>query len=209
MCKKMLLLHDPKQNLIVSSDMNFEDDIQKSLKILESGGTLLYPTDTIWGIGCDATSRSAVEKVYRIKRRSEAKSLIILIDSFEKLPLYIEKVPDITEDLLASISTPVTIIYSNARKLASNVIASDGTIAIRIVKDDFCAELIRRFGKPIVSSSANISGSDSPVVFSQVADEIRDSVDYIVAYKQDYFTRSKPSTIIRLNDDGIYTIIRG
>ena len=189
--------------------MNFEDDIEKSLKVLESGGTLLYPTDTIWGIGCDATNRSAVEKVYRIKSRSEAKSLIILIDSIEKLSLYIEKVPDITEDLLASISTPVTIIYSNARKLASNVIAADGTIAIRIVKDDFCAELIRRFGKPIVSTSANISGSDAPVVYSQVADEIKNAADYTVTYKQDYFTRSKPSTIIRLNDDGMYTIIRG
>jgi L-threonylcarbamoyladenylate synthase len=188
--------------------MNFEDDIQKSLKILESGGTLLYPTDTIWGLGCDATSRSAVEKIYKIKRRSEAKSMIILIDSIEKLSTYIEKVPDITEDLLASISNPVTIIYSNARKLASNLIAGDGTIAIRIVKDDFCIDLIRRFGKPVVSTSANISGSDAPIVYSQVADEIRESVDFIVTHKQEYFTRSKPSTIIRLNDDGIYTIIR-
>lgn len=116
--------------------------------------------------------------------------------------------PDITADLLASIDNPVTIIYSNARKLASNVIASDGTIAIRIVKDAFCIELIRRFGKPIVSSSANISGVEAPVVFSQIVDEIKNSVDYTVTYKQDYFTRSKPSTIIRLRDDGLYTIIR-
>lgn len=188
--------------------MDFEDDIQKSFKILESAGTLLYPTDTIWGIGCDATSRFAVEKVYKIKRRSEAKSLIILIDTIDKLSTYIEKVPDITEDLLASISTPVTIIYSNARKLASNLIAADGTIAIRIVKDDFCTELIRRFGKPVVSTSANISGADAPVVFSQVSDEIKNAVDYTVTYKQDFFTRAKPSTIIRLNDDGMYTIIR-
>lgn len=189
--------------------MNFNDDIEKSLKILESGGTILYPTDTIWGIGCDATNTIAVEKIYRIKSRTEAKSLIVLLDDLEKLAKYVEKVPDITGDLLASITNPVTIIYSNAQKLAPNVIASDGTIGIRIVKDAFCAELIRRFGKPIVSSSANISGFDAPVVFSQISKEIKNSVDYIVNYKQDYYTRSKPSTIIRLRDDGLYTIIRG
>ncbi len=189
--------------------MDFENEIVKSLKVLEQGGTILYPTDTVWGIGCDATNTMAVEKIYRIKSRAEAKSMIILIDHIDKLSTYIEKIPDITDDLLASITNPVTIIYSNARKLAANVIASDGTIAIRIVKDEFCAELIRRFGKPIVSTSANISGFDTPVVFSQIAIEIKQSVDYIVTYKQDYFTRSKPSTIIRLRDDGTYIIIRG
>src|SRR5512133_1363512 len=140
--------------------MNFDNDIEKSLKVLADGGTLLYPTDTIWGIGCDATNTMAVEKIYRIKSRSEAKSMIILLDHIDKLSTYIESVPEITGDLLASITNPVTIIYSNARKLAPNVIASDGTVAIRIVKDNFCSELIRRFGKPIVSTSANISGFD-------------------------------------------------
>lgn len=189
--------------------MDFENDIEKALKVLGEGGILLYPTDTIWGLGCDATNAKAVEKIYHIKSRAEAKSLIILIDNIDKLTTYIKKVPDITSDLLASITNPVTIIYSNAQRLASNVIASDGTIAIRIVKDDFCAELIRRFGKPIVSTSANISGIEAPVVFSQIAPEIKNSVDYTVVYKQDYFTRAKPSTIIRLRDDGMYTIIRG
>lgn len=189
--------------------MDFEDDIVKSLEVLAAGGTILYPTDTIWGLGCDATNTKAVEKVYRIKNRSEAKSLIVLLDHIDNLATYIEKVPDITGDLLKSITNPVTIIYSNARKLAPNVIAADGTIAMRIVKDDFCNELIRRFGKPIVSTSANISGFDPPVVFSQIAVEIKDSVDYTVSYKQEYFTRAKPSTIIRLSDDGMYTIIRG
>jgi L-threonylcarbamoyladenylate synthase len=188
--------------------MDFEDDIQKSLKVLEEDGVLLYPTDTIWGIGCDATNTLAVSKIYRIKSRIESKSLIILLDDIEKLSTYIEKIPDITADLLASITNPVTIIYSNARKLAPNLIAPDGTIAIRIVKDNFCAELIKRFGKPIVSTSANISGFEAPIVFSQVDDEIKNVVDYIVKYKQDYYNRSKPSTIIRLRDDGLYTIIR-
>ena len=189
--------------------MDFEDDIVKSLEVLAAGGTILYPTDTIWGLGCDATNTKAVQKIYRIKSRSEAKSLIVLIDHIDNLATYIEKVPDITGDLLNSITNPVTIIYSNARKLAQNVIAADGTIAIRIVKDDFCVELIRRFGKPIVSTSANISGFDPPVVFSQISAEIKDAVDYTVSYKQEYFTRAKPSTIIRLRDDGMYTIIRG
>jgi len=186
-----------------------DSDISNALKTLISGGIILYPTDTIWGLGCDATNTEAVGKIYRIKSRAEAKSMIILIDHIDKLSTYVEKVPDITADLLASITNPVTIIYSNARKLAANAIASDGTIAIRIVKDEFCAELIRRFGKPIVSTSANISGNETPVVFSQIDAEIKQSADYIVSYKQDYFTRSKPSTIIRLRDDGMYTIIRG
>lgn len=186
-----------------------ESDISNALRTLKSGGIILYPTDTVWGIGCDATNTIAVDKVFTVKSRAEAKSMIILIDHIDNLSFYIEKVPDITADLLASIDNPVTIIYSNARRLAPNVIAQDGTIAIRIVKDDFCIELIRRFGKPIVSTSANISGFEAPAVFSQIAGEIKSSVDYIVSYKQDYFTRSKPSTIIRLRDDGMYTIIRG
>jgi len=186
----------------------FEPDISNALKILEQGGVILNPTDTVWGLGCDATNTKAVEKVYRIKNRIEAKSLIVLIDHFDKLSVYIEKIPDITADLLKSITNPVTIVYSNARRLAPNVIAADGTIGIRIVKDDFCSELIRQFGKPIVSTSANISGSVSPPTFSHISDEIKNSVDYIVKYKQDYFNRSKPSTIIRLPENGIYTIIR-
>ena len=189
--------------------MNFEADILNSLEVLKNGGTFLYPTDTVWGLGCDDTNTLAVEKIFRIKSRSEAKSLIILLDSIEKLPIYIEKVPDITQDLLASVSNPVTIIYSNARKLATNVVAGDGTIAIRVVKDEFCAQLIQQFGKPIVSTSANLSGEETPAVFSQISDQVKNSVDYIVKHKQDYFTRSKPSTIIRLREDGSYTIIRG
>jgi L-threonylcarbamoyladenylate synthase len=189
--------------------MDFSEDIEKALQTLEAGGTILYPTDTVWGLGCDATNTKAVEKIFLIKSRTEAKSLIVLIDHIDKLNTYIEKVPDITADLLASLTNPVTIIYSNARRLSPKVVANDGTIAIRIVKDDFCSELISRFGKPIVSTSANISGYDPPAVFSQIAPELRANVDYVVSYKQDYFTRTKPSTIIRLSDDGMYTIIRG
>jgi L-threonylcarbamoyladenylate synthase len=185
-----------------------EDDLVNAIRVLNQGGIILYPTDTIWGIGCDATNTLAVEKVYRIKSRTEAKSLLILLDHFDKLPDYVEKIPDITSDLLDSITNPVTVIYSNAKRLAPNVIAPDGTIAIRIVKDAFCEELIRRFGKPIVSTSANISGFEPPATFSQVTDEIKKAVDYIVSHKHDYFTIAKPSTIIRLRDDGLYSIVR-
>lgn len=187
---------------------DFDTDLRKSIEVLEKGGTLLYPTDTVWGIGCDATNETAAAKVYYIKSRVESKSMIILLDAFEKLETYVENVPGITFDLLKSIDNPVTIIYSHARNLAANIVAADGTIAIRIVKEPFCMELIRQFGKPIVSTSANISGEPAPALFNQISDEIKNQVDYIVTYKQNYFERSKPSTIIRLEDSGSYTIIR-
>lgn len=188
--------------------MDLRDDIEKSLEVLRSGGILLYPTDTVWGLGCDATNYQAVEKIYKIKRRIESKSLIILINAIESLEAYVRKVPEITSDLLLSINNPVTIIYSNARNLAPNVVASDGTIAIRIVEDMFCTELIRQFGRPIVSTSANISGEETPAIFSHISPEVKDEVDYIVKFRQDVFSRTRPSTIIRLYEDGQYTLIR-
>ena len=188
--------------------MDINEDIHKSLEILHAGGTLLYPTDTIWGIGCDATNYLAVDKIYNIKRRLGTKSLIVLIESFESLANYIKQVPEITFDLLQRIDNPVTVIYSNARNLAPNVIAKDGTIGIRIVKDTFCTALIRQFGRPIVSTSANISGEPSPSMFNQILDEVKDKVDYVVSYKQDIYTQAKPSTIIRLYENGQYTMIR-
>lgn len=188
--------------------MDYHSDIQRSVEVLQKGGTLLYPTDTVWGIGCDATNYQAVEKIYKIKRRVESKSLIVLLQNFESLSTYVRIIPDITFDLLDSIDSPVTVIYSHARNLAPNVIAKDGTIGIRIVKEQFCNELISRFGRPIVSTSANVSGEPTPAVFSHISDEIRDQVDYVVNYKQNIFTLSKPSTIIRLHENGNYNIIR-
>ncbi len=188
--------------------MDYHSDILRSVEVLQKGGTLLYPTDTVWGIGCDATNYQAVEKIYKIKRRVESKSLIVLLQNFESLSTYVRIIPDITFDLLDSIDSPVTVIYSHARNLAPNVIAKDGTIGIRIVKEQFCNELISRFGRPIVSTSANVSGEPTPSVFSHISDEIRDQVDYVVNYKQNIFTLSKPSTIIRLHENGNYNIIR-
>lgn len=187
---------------------NFNQEVQRALEVLRAGGTILYPTDTIWGIGCDATNSRAVEKVYKIKQRVESKSLIVLLDEMEKLHQYVEKVPDITFDLLHSIDTPLTIIYSNAKNLAKNVMAADRTIAIRIVREPFCKELIKSFNKPIVSTSANISNDPTALTFNKISREIHEKVDYVVNLYQDKLNQTKPSTIIRLFDSGEYEIIR-
>lgn len=183
-------------------------DLENALKTLKSGGTILYPTDTIWGIGCDATSAKAVEKVYQIKQRMETKSLIILLDSVEKLSGYLEKVPDIIIDLLSEINSPITVIYPNARNLAKNVIAADRSIGIRIVNEPFCRELIQNFGKPIVSTSANISGDPSPISFKNISPKIKKQVDYIVKTRQNEIGDFKASKIIKLVDDGTYIVLR-
>ena len=185
-----------------------EQEIKKCLEVLKKGGTILYPTDTIWGIGCDATNQKAVEKVYRIKKRMESKSLIILVENEDRLKQHTRTIPDIAWDLLRSVQTPLTIIYPDACNLAKNVIAEDGSIAIRIVKNDFCKELIRRFDHPIVSTSANISGQTPPLMFKLISEQIRQEVDYVVNLDQDALQELKPSTIIRLKDNGEFEIIR-
>ena len=187
---------------------NFNQEVQRTLEVLRAGGTILYPTDTIWGIGCDATNSRAVEKVYKLKQRVESKSLIILLDDMEKLSQYVEDVPEITFDLLTSIETPLTIIYSNAKNLAKNVMAADKTIAIRIVREAFCRELIKSFNKPIVSTSANISNDPTALTFNKISKEIHDKVDYVVNLYQDKLNQTKASTIIRLFESGEYTVIR-
>ncbi|NTW24637.1 MAG: threonylcarbamoyl-AMP synthase [Lentimicrobium sp.] len=185
-----------------------ESEIATTLKVLKEGGVILYPTDTIWGIGCDALNSKAVEKVYKIKQRTESKSLIILVNSFEMLQKYIDKIPDIAGDLISNIDNPVTVIYDNARNLPKNVTASDGTIAIRVVKDEFCNRLIGDFGNPIVSTSANLSGEPTAMVFSKISDSIKTQVDYAVQLYHDLFNQAKPSTIIRLFANGDFKIIR-
>ncbi|MDP4280949.1 MAG: L-threonylcarbamoyladenylate synthase [Bacteroidota bacterium] len=186
----------------------FELEIAKSIEILRKGGTLLYPTDTIWGIGCDATDAKAVEKIYRIKKRSESKSLIILLASLEEIQNYVETFPEIARDLMSNVDKPLTIIYPKARNLAPNVIAPDGSIAIRIVRDDFCKKLITILGKPIVSTSANISGEPAPLVFRCVSPEISQQVDYVVGLYHDILHEVKPSRIIKLNENGEFNVIR-
>lgn len=190
------------------NDTDYHDDLLKALEVLRSGGSILYPTDTIWGLGCDATNTKAVDNIYRIKQRIESKSLIILVSDFEQISNWVEEIPEVAADLIRLIENPLTIIYSNAKNLPENVIASDGTIGIRVVKEPFCIELIRLFGKPIISTSANISGEPAPVTFSHISNQILGSVDYIVKYKQQLLTQSKASTIIRLMETGEYVILR-
>jgi L-threonylcarbamoyladenylate synthase len=185
-----------------------EQELNKCLTILQNGGTILYPTDTIWGIGCDATNPGAVEKVYRLKQRMERKSLIILLDEAVRIRDYVAFIPEIAWDLLKSMDTPLTIIYPEAKNLAENVVAEDGSVAIRIVNNEFCRNLIRAFGKPIVSTSANISGENPPVGFRTVAMEIIKGVDYVVDESLDEIHALKASRIIKLNKNGEFQVIR-
>ncbi len=184
-------------------------NIDEIVAELKKGSTILYPTDTIWGIGCDASNAKAVEKIYKIKVRDKSKSLIILIDSIESLKDYVEEVPEVAIDLMKSYREPLTIIFPTSRNLARNVVAEDGSIAIRIPHDDFCQELLRAFGKPITSTSANISGDPSPAAYSKISSRVKDMVDYVVHYKLQSFSMGKASSIIRLLPDGDLQIIRG
>lgn len=183
-------------------------DIEQALEVLKKGGTILYPTDTIWGIGCDATNEEAVAKVYEIKKRSDSKSMLILVDSIARLYSYINIVPDVAHDLIELSDKPLTIIYPGARNLALNLISDDGSVGIRVVNDEFCKKLIERFKKPIVSTSANISEKGSPRNFSEISDVIKKSVDYVVQWRQDDRNMGKPSGIIKLGVKNEIKIIR-
>jgi len=185
-----------------------EDDLKQACNVLRKGGVILYPTDTIWGIGCDATREDAVKRIYEIKRREDSKSMLTLLDSPAQLNRYIGDLPEIALDLIECSDRPLTIIYSGAKNLALNLIAFDGTIGIRITKESFSQELCRRFGKPIVSTSANFSGEPSPANFSEINSEIFRLVDYTVKYRSNEVHKSKPSSIIRLEKNGIIKIIR-
>lgn len=182
-------------------------EINKAKEILTNKKILLYPTDTVWGIGCDATSKESVAKVFEIKQRSESKSLIILVDGIEMVQKYIPNIPSKVLGLLQNIEKPTTIIYNNPIGLASNVIAKDNTVAIRIVQSDFCKQLITSFGKPIVSTSANVSGQQTPKSYKEIDTVILDSVDYVVNLNREEIN-DKSSTILRIDDNGEIIVLR-
>ena len=184
------------------------DDIKKALEVLKSGGIILYPTDTIWGIGCDATNEKAVEKIYQIKKREDSKSMLVLMENPALLERYVTEVPEIAWDLIEIATTPLTVIFSNAKNLAKNLIADDGSIGIRFTKEAFSSQLLQRFRRPLVSTSANFSGEKSPAYFDEVSEEIRNQVDYVVEYRQNDTTPSQPSSIIKLGVGGQIEIIR-
>ncbi|MDT0688479.1 L-threonylcarbamoyladenylate synthase [Salegentibacter sp. F188] len=186
---------------------DFKSESQEAINVLKRGGLILYPTDTVWGIGCDSTNPEAIEKVFALKKRSESKSLICLVSDFKMLNEYVEDVPEVAYDILKYAAKPTTIIYDDPIRVAENLIADDNTLAIRVTKDKFCKELVRRFRRPIVSTSANISGEKTPESFSQIAPEILKGVDYVVNLHQSKKS-TKPSAIIKLSNDGKVKVVR-
>jgi L-threonylcarbamoyladenylate synthase len=184
------------------------EDIKSALEVLQKGGVIVYPTDTIWGLGCDATNSAAVKRIYDIKKRDDSKSMLVLMENAALLDRYVEEVPEIAFDLIELTDKPLTIIYDRAKNLAPNLIAEDGSIGIRITSEAFSSELIRRFRKPIVSTSANISGSPSPGCFNEISREIIDAADYVVKYRQEETEKAKSSGIIKLGQNGEIKVIR-
>ena len=188
--------------------MEFQQDIENCLAVLQAGGLILYPTDTIWGIGCDATNEAAVSKVFTLKKRSETKSLIVLMADRRDVLKYTSQ-PDLRVfEYLRTLQKPTTVIYEGPLGLAANLVNSDGTVAVRLVEEPFCRHLIKRFRKPIVSTSANISGQPSPAHFGEIDPLVRDGVDYTVQYRQDDRSPTRPSAIVKWNEDATVTIIR-
>lgn len=184
------------------------EDIKKACEVLRAGGLILYPTDTIWGIGCDATNEEAVKKVYELKKRSDNKAMLVLTDSPVKLETYVSEIPDIAWDLIEVADKPLTIIYSNAKNLANSLLGEDGSVGIRVTNEEFSRRLCESFRKPLVSTSANVSGEPSPANFSEISEEVKNGVDYIVGYRQDDMQKASPSNIIKLGAGGLVQIIR-
>ncbi|MDR3133444.1 MAG: threonylcarbamoyl-AMP synthase [Prevotellaceae bacterium] len=182
--------------------------VQQSLQVLRNGGLLLYPTDTLWGVGCDATNEKAVEKVYALKQRADNKSLILLVSEMDMVSRYVSQVPAIAYNLTEVADAPLTLIYPQARGLAANVPAADGSVALRIVQHDFCRQLLRLFCRPLVSTSANLSGQLPPAFFAQVPDEIKNGCDFIVPAAYEGAPTRKPSPIIKLGLHDEVEVIR-
>ena len=184
------------------------DEVKKAFEVIQQGGIILYPTDTIWGIGCDASNTEAIEKIYNLKQRAQEKSMIILLDTDAKLESYIRDVPAIAYDLIEFAENPLTLVMPNAKNISPALISPDGSVAVRVTAHPFCQQLIQRLRKPLVSTSANISGQPSPQNFSQIAPEIIEGVDYVVDVDQHDLSVKKPSTIMRIDPTGLFEFIR-
>ena len=189
-------------------DPFFEEQVEQALTVLRRGGVILYPTDTIWGLGCDATNEAAIDRIFKIKNREDSKSMIILAASQKQVLEYVAA-PDLQVfDFLEEQNRPTTVVFENAIGLPDNLIAQDGSIAIRLVKDPFCRHLIKRLQRPLVSTSANISGTPSPQNFQAIAPEIKTLVDHVVGWRQDDAEPALPSQIVKWHQDGTFTFIR-
>lgn len=187
---------------------DFTEDLKNAVQCLKKGGIILYPTDTVWGIGCDARNSEAVKKIYQLKRRADSKSMLVLVNNKNALEKTVEDIPEITWDLLEAAVNPITIIYDNAKGVAQELLADDGSLGIRVTKDFFSNELCKRLGAPLVSTSANISGEKTPSFFNEISEVIKSGVDYIVRYRQDDLTPNSPSNIVKLSKGGVIKIIR-
>ncbi len=194
-----------------------KEDMQQALRVLQQGGVILYPTDTVWGIGCDATNEQAVQRIFQIKQRAEAKAMLVLLDAPGKLQGYVEEVPEMAWDLIDCAMAnpedevqqkPMTIIYPNARNIAPSLIAEDGSVGIRITQELFSKTLCERLKRPLVSTSANISGTPAPALFAEISEEILSAVDYVVRFRQDDTRKAQPSSIIKLGLHNEIKIIR-
>lgn len=185
-----------------------DSEVRIAAEIILEGGIILYPTDTIWGIGCDATNREAVEQIYSIKQRKDSKSMLVLVNGLPMLETHLELVPGETGQILDAAMKPTTIIYPGARNLARNLVATDGSVGIRITGDEFCRKLIELTGKAIVSTSANISGEPSPQLFNQISPELKEEVDYVVNWRQQENVPAIPSAVIKLEENGTITTLR-
>lgn len=185
-----------------------QDEIKKAVEVMKNGGVILYPTDTVWGIGCDATNSEAVKRVYEIKKREDSKAMICLVDSEARIVRYVRSVADVVWDMIELSNKPLTIIFENATGLANNLLAEDGSVGIRVTKEEFSKELCYRFQRPIVSTSANISGEPTALTFDEISDEIKNAVDYVVKYNQRCKEKHQPSSIIKVKSNGEFHIIR-
>lgn len=185
-----------------------EEELKKTLAVLHKGGTILYPTDTVWGLGCDARNKDAVAKIFKIKQRAEYKSMVVLVCDEKMLNRYVKEVPAVAWDLMEAADHPITIIYAEGRGLPDSIVAADGSVGIRIVKDEFCRNLIHKFGKPIISTSANVSGEPTPASFAEITNSVLSKVDYIVNWRQHENNNTRPSSIIKVNMNGEIKIFR-
>ena len=187
----------------------FGTDLAGALKVLRAGGIILYPTDTVWGLGCDATNVKAVSRIYEIKQRAENKSLIILVNSVAMLERYVENPPEVAIEMAELSEKPLTVVYDRGRSLAEGVASSDGSVGVRVCTEPFRDALIDALRKPLVSTSANISGSNSPAIFDEISEEVKAAVDYVCLWRQDDRSRAKPSSVIKVSGNGIVKILRG
>ncbi len=186
----------------------FGEDIKNALKVLRAGGVILYPTDTVWGLGCDATNAGAVRKIFEIKKRSDAKSLIVLVNSAAMLTRYVDSPPEVALQMAEWSEKPLTVVYDKGRSLADGVASSDGSVGVRICSEPFCDALIDALRKPLISTSANISGEDAPAIFDEISEEIISAVDYVCLYRQDDRSKASPSSVIKVSANGAIKILR-